>query len=231
MLRGCWMLFQLFKVPWVCRFSRNFRPPAFNTHVPCTPIITVPLPSRLPQTLSVTSHSLWSTVTYFLPEVPPRIRPPLDPLVNHSLSCSSQTPFPLCPGPQQGPGLETQLLSLSGFHTESLVHLLERSANFLLPFFLDFSPLKKPASPTPVGHPSLNKGPWPCHRFPACADGCEKQSKAQLVNVQNVFALSPKSAKIFFLKQHCKLPKLIFFLFHTQNFINSLFCFNKERKM
>lgn len=27
MLRGCWMLFQLLKVPWVCRFG-NFRPPA-----------------------------------------------------------------------------------------------------------------------------------------------------------------------------------------------------------
>lgn len=47
MLRGCWMLFQLLKVPWVCRFG-NFRPPAaqhprpLHTHHHSTASFTSP---------------------------------------------------------------------------------------------------------------------------------------------------------------------------------------------
>ena len=66
---------------------------------------------------------------------------------------------------QQDRSLETQLLSLSGFHTESLVHLLERSANSpatLLPGFLT---AEKASLTSSVGHPSLNKGLDPVTDF------------------------------------------------------------------
>lgn len=166
MLRGCWMLLQLLKVPWVCRFGKLQAPSRPAPTSPAHPSSQYRFLHVSPQTTLSLSHSLWSTMTYFLPEVPPRIEAPLDPLVRSPpLSCSSQTPFPLCPGTQQDGSLETQLLSLSGFHTESLVHLLERSANFSATLLPGFLTAEKASLTNSVGHPSLNKGLDPVTDF------------------------------------------------------------------
>lgn len=84
MLRGCWMLFQLLKVPWVCRFGKLQAPsrpaptsPAQSPHRPipvsataCDPPWLTTCPKSLPE-----SRPLW-TLWWDHPLSPVLPRPP-----------------------------------------------------------------------------------------------------------------------------------------------------------
>ena len=89
---GCWMIFQLLKIPWLCRFGKLQAPSCPAPTSPEHPSSQYLFLHFCPQTNLSLSHSLRSILTYFLPDVPPRIKAPLDPLVRSPpLSCSLQT--------------------------------------------------------------------------------------------------------------------------------------------
>ena len=187
---GCWMIFQLLKIPWVCRFGKLQAPSCPAPTSPAHPSSQNLFLHFCPQTNLSLSHSLWSILL-----------PARSPSQNQGPSWPSGeiTPsllfFPDLETPQNtARSLETQLLSPSGFHTDSLIHLPELSANPLLPSPWISQRCTKPASPAQWGLPLWTRVLTPS-QTPSVPRKCEKQSKAQLVNVQNVFASSPKSER------------------------------------
>lgn len=137
----CWGLLdatQLLKVPLACRFGKLQAPSAAQHPRLCTPI-TVPSPSRLPTDHSQSQPQPWSTMTYFLPEVPSQNRGPSWTSGEITLFLFFPDPLPFVPwnGRRKPPG-DTAPFSQWIPHRISCSSA-RASANFsLLPFFLDF---------------------------------------------------------------------------------------------
>lgn len=212
---GCWMIFQLLKIPWVCRFGKLQAPSRPTPTSPAHPSKQYLFLHFSPQTKLSLSHSLWSTVTHFLPEVPPRIEGPLDPLVRSPpLSCSSQTPS-LCALERS----RTEAWNTAPF-CKWIPHRISCSSTKAVS--------KPPCYPSPwISHPEpsqphqlsgaslTEQGSWPCHRFPACTEGVKSKAKHNFSMCKMCLHCPQSLRENIFFKQHCKS--------HQTNFL-SLSC-------